>query len=214
MTATPRPPTRLAARFARYVAGFGIGVAIGLAPFLGRLDIPLAAPLLHLLPVSLQNMAIPLSGALMGLVAVAVQWYAREKVSKQKLRTMFRRTAAAGIVSFLLLLVLNTLVVVPVPYLGGEKSYSFLVGFVRPDREPCLAGISNAECINRLSFDAVAVRSFWGERNVQFAALSMTLSYLAFTSTFGVLIGLLLVRDERERAAKPRASGRRGNVSS
>jgi hypothetical protein len=43
MSETIAPPTPLARQFVRLLVGFGVGVGLGSAPFLGIVDVPLAA---------------------------------------------------------------------------------------------------------------------------------------------------------------------------
>ncbi len=175
--------------------GFGVGVAIGLAPYLGAIDLPLFAPLLDLIPESVRHTAIPLSAALMGVLAVAVQWYAGDKLPARRLGRWFRRSLVWALASFLALLVVHTMLVVVVPVLGGEKSVSFVVGFTRPQRAPCGPEVSDSECIKLLSLNPSGVTSFWGDRQVRLAGLILVLSYLAFTASFGALVGTLLLRN-------------------
>src|SRR5437016_3481091 len=85
----PPPPPPLARRWIRYLLGFGVSVAIGLAPYLGKVHVPLFSPLLDLIPESLQTTILPLSSALMGIVAVGVQWYGGERLTEQWLRRAF-----------------------------------------------------------------------------------------------------------------------------
>ena len=198
--AIPKPPTPMAAKLVRYILGFSVSVAVGLAPYLGRLNVPLFSPMLDLLHPSIQDRAIPLSAALMGLVAVVVQWQAAESVSKSKLTRWFWRTVLVSVVSLVLLLIVNTLVIVRVPFLGGGETASFIVGFSRPNRPPCPAELSDAECIKHLSFNPTLIESFWGDRQVRLARLSLILVYLVFMSSFGALVGLLLLK--RPRKAK------------
>jgi hypothetical protein len=187
-------PTSLANDFIRYVLGFSVSVAVGLAPYLGKLQIPLFDSLLNLIPSSVQDTVLPLSAALMGLIAVVIQWYGLHNLKLSWLNTWFRRTIALAGVTFLTLFVIHTLVVVRVEILGGEDSERFLVGFVRPDRPPCPADISDAACIKKLTLDPAEVESFWGSKQIRIATLALVLPYLGFTSSFGMLIGLVLLR--------------------
>jgi hypothetical protein len=91
-----QPATPLARKFVRYLVGFGVGVGVGLAPYLGIVKVPLFRSLLSLIPDSIQDTVIPLSAALMGTLAVAIQWYAGESVTRQALRKMFTRTLIVG----------------------------------------------------------------------------------------------------------------------
>ena len=84
------PPPPLAARFVRYLLGAGVSVAIGLAPFLGEIDVPLFKPLIGILPPEEGTVAIPLSAAMMGIVAVAVQWYGSQRLRSSRVRMCSR----------------------------------------------------------------------------------------------------------------------------
>lgn len=189
----PRPPTPLARRFVRYVVGFGVAVGIGSAPFLGQLDLPLFTPLLQLIPRSLQASLIPISAALMGLVAVVVQWLGEERLTKAWLRKAFGRTLAIAGVSLFLLLVLHPFLVVRVPIPRTGSVESFVVGFVQPDAPGC-AGLSKAECVQSLSLDEKKIATYWGDGQIALASLCLQLVYLLFAGSFGALIGLIILR--------------------
>ncbi len=200
----PVAPTPTARKLVRYLLGFGVGVAVGLAPFLGVLRIPLFAPLLDLIPRQVQSTLIPLSAALMGMVAVVVQWYGGVRVNHQWLHRKFIRGLVFSGVMLVVLIVVHTQVVVAVPILGGEYSVTFLVGFSRPVRPPCTEDVSDAECIKLISLDPSLVESFWGDRQVRLARLALMMSYLLFTSSFGALIGLIILREGLEAQKKQR----------
>jgi hypothetical protein len=196
---TPEPPTSLARDYVRYVLGFSVSVAVGLAPYLGKLKIPFFDSLLELIPTTIQDTVLPLSAALMGLVAVVIQWYGSDEVNILWLKKWFARTLVLAGVSFLLLFVIHTLVVVRVQILGGEESERFLVGLVRPVRPPCPEEISDPECIKKLTLDPAIVESFWGSKQLRIATLALLFPYLGFTSAFGLLIGLILLRERLKR---------------
>jgi hypothetical protein len=190
--------TRLVRKLVKSILGFGISVAVGLAPYLGKYDIPFFSPLLDLIPESLHASIFPLSSAFMGVLAVAVQWYAGERVTHAWLGKLFRRTLLCSLITFIVLGVIHILVVVKVPIPAINDSATFLVGFKRPVRPPCTAEVSDAECIQKITLDEAAIASFWGDAQIRRAALSLTLAYLLFMGTFGVMIGLLLLRDEAQ----------------
>lgn len=188
-------PTPLARQFVRYVAGFGVGVAAGLSVYLGKVRVPGFAPLLDLIPGSIQDTMIPLSSAVMGIVAVVIQWYGGDRLTTRWLRRAFGWTILFLAVMFVLLVVVHVFTVVTIPIRGGQESVSFQVGFAaRPQRPPCEAGVSDAECIERLTFDSAKIASFWGDRQINLATLSMIGSYVGFTSSFGLLAGIALLR--------------------
>src|SRR5690349_21572880 len=106
MTPKPQPnlpsPPSFTKRFMRYLLGFGVSVAIGLAPFLGQLDVPLFKSLLTILPPDERAVAVPLSATLMGTVAVAVQWYGAQRWNKRGVRRAFSLTLVAVLVALLI----------------------------------------------------------------------------------------------------------------
>ncbi len=189
----PAAPTPLGRLWVRYLLGFGVSVGIGLAPYLGRVNVPGFTPLLRLLPESEQDVLIPLSSALMGLTAVVVQYYGQTRVSRPWLERAFVRTLGLTVFSFLLLFVVHTFVVVRVDLHGGKDYVRFVVGFTRPEMKPCTAEVSDADCIKAVSMSQSAIESFWGDTRIRVARLCLMLSYLAFTSLFGLLVGLLLL---------------------
>jgi hypothetical protein len=85
----------LTGRWMRLVLGFSVSVGVGLAPYLGKLKVPLFTPMLSLIPQSLQAVALPLSAASMGLVAVLVQWYGSQQIRQKQLSTWFGRSAVS-----------------------------------------------------------------------------------------------------------------------
>ena len=195
----PRPPTPLIRRLVRYVAGFGVGVGLGLAPFLGTIQVPGFEALLGLFPPELQRTLIPLSAFLMGLVAMAVQFYAGERIARSALRRRFRRALIALLVGLLLFVGLHTLFVKSLPTDGGAGSAVVTIGWQRLPSCGCPPTLSDAECVKSLSADPAAIESCWGSRQLGLARLSLTLAYLVLTGGFAALAGLLLLAEERHR---------------
>lgn len=193
---TPEPPTPLAKKLVRYILGFGVGVGLGLAPYLGLMDLPLFKPLLALIPESIQNTVIPLSSALMGTAAVVTEFYGGEYVTRARLRKLFKRTLLIAIAAFIILIIIHTFVVVTIPILGGKESVSFVVGFTRPDKSPCSAEISDAACVKLLTLDTSEIESFWGDKQIRLAKGLLIVIYLLFTGSFGAIIGLIVIRDK------------------
>lgn len=180
-----KPPTKIGRQFVRYVVGFGVGVAIGLAPYLGKLDIPLFTPLLNLIPITIQDTVLPLSAALMGIVAVVVEWYGREKITKSWLNKAFIRSLILTLVAFVILICVHTMFVVNVSLDGGTDSVSILVGYERPIKEPCTEDVSDSECIKLITLNPSEISALWGDKAIKVAKLALILSYLTFTGLFG-----------------------------
>lgn len=205
MPRPPSPPSALARRFVRYVVGFGVGVAVGLAPFLGVLRVPGFEALVSLFPLDLRATVIPLSAFLMGVVAVAVQFFAGERIARTALRRRFRRGLVALLIGFLLLIVLYSLFVVRVAVDGGERSVAVAVGWARLPACGCTA-VGDADCVRALSLAPAAVESCWGSRQLRLVRLGLILSYLTVTGGFGALVGLLLLVEDRRRARRAAAA--------
>jgi hypothetical protein len=214
----PGPPTPLARRFVRYVVGFGVGVVVGLAPFLGVLPIPLFRPLLDLFPQQLEGDLIPLSAFLMGLVVVAVQFYSGESLSRARLRRRFRLSLVAIVAGFFVFVVLHQLFVVSVDYDGGRAA--FAKSWQRTERCGCNEDpekgwqyLQDKECIRHLSFDEAAIEECWGSGRLRVVEIALAVPYLLLTSGFGVLVGLLLLTEEARRRGRRRRGGSRKRIS-
>lgn len=200
-------PTPVAARYVRYVVGFGVAVGIGLAPFLGK--IVGVDALLTLFPRSLHGSLIPLSAFLMGLIAVAVQFYSGETFRHAVLRRRFGVTWMLLLAGFVFLFSFYNLFVVPVPYKGGRGTAHVLVGSSRIQGGTCQCAPADGEkqCIQKLSFDPVAIETCWDAGSIRFRGFLLSLSYLLVTGGFGALIGLLLLTEQarERRRRRPRS---------
>lgn len=185
----PRPPS-LAGRWVRFLLGFGVSVAVALAPLLGQRRIPFFEPLLDILPPDERAVAIPLSAMLMGIVAVAVQWYGYQHLAKFRLRRAFGRILVAAVVLLIAFFVVNVYVVSRVP-VDGDTAI-LLHGFGEPGCPEC-TDTSVVECLRQISFDPGSIDRCWGTNNVRSARLVLTLSYLATMCLFGALVGLLVL---------------------
>jgi hypothetical protein len=191
---TPTAPA-VARRFVRYILGFGISVAVGLAPFLGKINVPLFEPLLNILPPSEHAVAVPISATLMGIVAVAVQWYAYERLRKNLLRRMFLRTLVLAVAALLCFYIVNAMVVTRMPVAQDETAV-ILHGFGAAKCEECRAK-SDGECIRNISLDPTRIEACWGSPQLRIARMSLTLTYFAATAVFGALVGLLIISRPR-----------------
>jgi len=191
----PKPPA-LTQRWVRLLLGCGVSVGIGLAPLLGKLNIPLFTPLLKLIPETIQPVAIALSTAAMSVLSISIQFYGEDRLSKNWLRKAFARTLIFTTISFLALFIFYIFLVVRVDIPAMNDYATFVVGFSRSVKPPCDAGVSDAKCIELIGLDPVAITSFWGDRSIHVAQLCLILPYLAFMSCFGILSGLVVLRQK------------------
>jgi hypothetical protein len=174
----------------KLLLGFSVSVAVGLVPYLGKI-IPLFTPMLAIIPESVQPLAIPLSAAAMGIVAVLVQWSTTEKLQPGEIKTWFRRALALCVVALVALAAIETVAVVRVDVPAVGETVSFAVGPSHPGTPPC-AGLSRADCIeHQLSLDESRINSYFGEGWVSATKFALVIVYIAFMSTFGALVVML-----------------------
>jgi hypothetical protein len=198
------PPTPLARRFVRSVLGFGVGIGLGLAPFLGKV-VGIDA-LLNLYPEEMHASLIPLSAFLMGIVAAAVQYYAGEGISRTHLRLWFRRSLIGLLCGFFLFIILYTALVEQV---SSRNTPLVIPWSDRLATCGCPPTLSNLQCIKQITIAPEALASCWGSGPLKWSRLLLSVSYLLVIGGFGALIGLLLLREEGREKRKPRSTGRR-----
>lgn len=210
MTTEPlAPPTAVARQFVRLILGFSLGVGLGLAPFLGNREVPGFEALLGLYPTHHREMLVPLGAFTMGVLAVVVQFYSVENVSRVTIRRFFRRTLAAIGAALVLLTFISVRYVEPVKTARGIDRF-ILVGERLP-KCPCdqdtEVHFSNLHCLLLLGDDRGAIAQCWSEDAEKNVVLVLVPSYLLLTGGFGALIGLLILQNtaRRQEAARERA---------
>lgn len=208
---TARPPTALTRVWVRSLIGFSVGVAVGLAPYLGVTGVPLFTPLLELIPSTARHTTIPLSAALMGLVAMWVQWYGADKLSDRWLNRSFVRATGSAVACLLLFMLVHTAVVVGVQLDGGSATMSFVVSTARVAACDCPPDVPDSACIKMISMEESEIERCWGDRQVRAARLALLLTYLLTTTSVGCVAGLVVLRDasrarRRGNAAKARVA--------
>jgi len=203
-------PSSFATRFVKYLVGFGVWFAVGLAPFLGKLKVPGFAALIELYPKSMQDWVVPLSGLFMGMIGVVVQFTAAHDPARTKVRRWFARAAAAFLIAFLLLTGVYLFTVTRVDRStggGGVTSLAVVTGTRtvpanRSSRCACGAGEPATECLPNISLRPANVESCFGTERVLFATLSLVLLYFAVTGSFAAAVGLLLITERQASAPK------------
>jgi hypothetical protein len=190
------PPTDLAKRYVRYVVGFGVAVGVGLAPFLGK--VPGLDVLARLFPPDLKSTLIPFSALLMGVIAVAIQFYSAESILRPVLKRRFTFSLVALVSGLFLFLTLYSLLVVQFPIEGGSASVPVIVATSRTPECECKTS-NDLECLMEVTISPRAVEHCWGSRALKMSRLALSFSYLLVTGGFGALIGLLLLQEESRR---------------
>lgn len=200
------PPTPLARQFVRLLVGFGVGVGVGSAPFLGTVNVPLFAQLVEVFPNDGRNRLFALGAFAMGLVAVAVQFYAGEAASRPRVRRLFSLTLLVIVVALAALGVLVIKYVEQIDVTGGQVASFAIAGARRPASVcPCEPEASNQECLASLTANPALIDRCWSSDTTKNVHLALLAAYLLLTGGFGALIGLLIL----QRVAKRQAATRR-----
>jgi len=205
----PAPPTGLAKRFVRYLVGFTVGVAVGVAPFLGTLHVPGFTALLELYPNDLRRSLIPLSAFLMGLVAVVVQFASSERLSRSWLRRSFLIAVTVVTVAFVLLVLTYDSHVITLDVPAAARSVTLVIAPNRlsPPTCPCPTAQSDEACLSEY-LAPERIPQCWGRSAVRQSKLLLRGGYLALTGGFGALIGLLLLQQESASRSRRRTRSR------
>src|SRR5829696_1112803 len=156
------PPTSLSQDFVRKVVGFSVGVGVGMAPFLGAINIPGFKALYSVLPFQIRFGLIALSAFVMGLIAIAVQFSAAEKLSRPAIRKRFRVGFVAMLIGFVAFVALRSEFTESVE--RGRSHVSVMIGPSRIETCGCPKTLEAPECIKELAFDSAAIASCWGSR--------------------------------------------------
>jgi len=191
-TAT-RISTQEGKKFVRLFLSLTVGVAVGLAPFLGNFPVPGFVPLLSMFPRSLRGTLIPLSAFLMGIIAAMVQYYSFRVHVQKVFDLVFKRAAIVLMVSFALLVVSYFFMVVQVPLPGRLPDESVIIGLARLETCQC-KDASELRCVEELSLSPASIEGCWGSLQINTNKLILTILYLATTGSFGAIIGLLVLR--------------------
>lgn len=207
------PPPPLASRFVRLVLGFGVSVAVGLAPFLGKLSIPGFDALLTVFPEELHYSLIPLSSFLMGLVAAGVQFLHGERLRDTHLRFAFLFAYAAVFAGFVWLLLVYDERTERIKIPAAQTARTFVIAPEgRLPKCPCPSHWEDDQCIGE-TLKAERVSQCWGSKALRRSRKVLRGGYMLLTGGFGAVIGLLLLQvgvrqaeaaAQRDNAEKPK----------
>ncbi|MEO8627105.1 MAG: hypothetical protein ABI612_03265 [Betaproteobacteria bacterium] len=194
------PPA--AQKYVRYVIAFGVSLAVGLAPLLGKLRIPGFSSLLALYPVNLADTIIPFAALLMALPAIAVQFYAGDRIARAVLHRWFVRTTLLTGVLLFSVLAAYLFFVVQVPFDGGKGQAAYAIGLHQQPDSVCLEHKKSlSRCIaEELTFNPAQVEAVFPENEIRLVKLLLSMGYLALMGCFGTLIGLLVLREGARRS--------------
>lgn len=177
---------------------FGVTIPVSLAPLLGELHIPGLTTILDVFPLNLREGLIAFGALTASIPAIAVQAYYHASRPES-----FRRWVLAVVLTlFIMILIVYavyTMVVIQVPYLGGDRYARFVIGDEMKPTCVCVRqGKEITECVGRiLSFNVTVVEGCFPRREVQRNKLLLALPYLGLLALFGAGVGLVTLTDKR-----------------
>jgi hypothetical protein len=205
-------PSIFANALARRIMGFGVWLAVGLAPFLGKIRVPGFTAVIEMYPATLQRWLIPLSGLFMGMMAVTIEFASERGVGKATLTRWFTRAAAIFGVSLIVMIALYLFTVTTIDQnvrlpddTLGHVTHAFVTGKTAvsdpaPSRCGCEPGLDAEQCLKEISLESSKIKACFGGGTIQFATLSLALVYLVVTGAFVAAVGLLMLEQRRRRA--------------
>lgn len=207
-----RAPTSLGRRFVRYLVGFGVGVGLGAAPFLGALKVPYFSALLEQYPDDMRGSLISFSAFLMGLVAVAIQFASGERWTRTQVRRSFIFVLCLVLACFVWLMFEYDQRVIKVPYLevGREQHLTVVIAPERrrPPACPCDPVVDDDVTCLQGYLRPSRISQCWGPGPVLRSKRLLRSAYLVITGGLGALIGLLLLQPKPGRRVR-RGRGKR-----
>jgi hypothetical protein len=213
-------PNPLARELLRYVRWFGVGVALGLAPFLGALPIPGFSPLLDIYPLQMRGWLLPLSGILMGGVAVRIDFLSLRLPSRASLRRSFLWSLGIWLAAFVALVLLYPYLVARVSIGDGTRFAAVVTGTDMVPRHPpdspckCPESQSAERCAGNIGLEESRVRECFGSRRVTRGNQALAVLYLLVTGSFVAAVGFHLLSRMKEEELAKKAPPRKGPAPS
>jgi hypothetical protein len=191
--ALPAPPS-VAAKWMRALLALAVTVPLGLAPLLGKLDVPGFTAILSLYPDTLRDTALALATFAMALVAVGVQFFADQAPSAARLRRAFVVLAVGLFVLLVTLAYHHTQHVVKVYVGNAGDSVTSVVGSTRLPGCSCAPSDGDAWCLRKIGLDPALHPSCWAERDLRAQGFQLLMLYVALMTGIGALVGLLILK--------------------
>jgi hypothetical protein len=198
--------------FVRRMIEFGVGVAVGLAPFLGYTKVPGFRAVIEMYPLTLQGWLIPLSGLFMGMIAVTVDFAKERKIGQRVLTRWFVRTVATFLISLIVMIALYLFMVTT-----NEQTVRLPDGTLDQITHANVTGTTTVpsavsrncgckplddaeDCVASMSLEPAKIKACFGGTRIAFASLALALVYLVVTGSFAAAVGLLILEQRRRRA--------------
>lgn len=199
-------PPNIAGKWARALVYLGVTVVVVAAPILGVVAIPKFTSLLSAFPEEIRTLLTAVISLLVGVVAVFVRMFAESRIAVRTQRIL-GAGCLAGVVVFAVAIGAHlTFWVADVEYDGGEHVEQFIIGGgEKLGTCTCPSSVSDAECIQGLSFDPAKVSSCWGDRSIRKAKFWLMIDYIVTLFLFALAVAFLVMAEGQRRNSKSRA---------
>jgi len=194
------PPGR---KYLVYFVAFTVTLGVGLAPFLGLVKVPGFISIGELFPLNLQKAVAAFAAFLLALPAVGVQFFAGDRFNARRLKTAFAIVAVVLLIGILVLYAMYTTFVAQVE-IGGNLSAAYVVGPKMLPDCPCVAQrVQISSCIGPvIDTNPVHVEDCYPREDIVARKNTLSLLYLIVMFVFGVLIGLVVLREKQHSPRK------------
>jgi hypothetical protein len=209
MTA-PRLPKTIGttSKYRNHILSFGVTLAAGMAPLLGKVHVPFFTAILDVFPLNLSSTLIPFVAFIMTLPAVAVQFFAKDAIAPERLDGWFRWNLAFIAPLTMALYVAYTLTVTQINFEGQKGVVAYVTGSNMLPTCPCATHrppLAIASCIgNAITFDPAQVSDCYPPAEINSRKAILSTLYMMLMLSFGTLIGLLVLKEEQRRKRRRR----------
>jgi len=201
----PRLPktTSTTSRYRNYLLSFGVSLAVGLAPLLGKVHVPGFTAILDVFPLNLSSTLIPFVAFLMSLPAVAVQFFAKDAIARERLDHWFILNFTFIVPLVIALYIVYTLTVTQINFEGDKGVVAYVTGSTMLTTCPCATHrppLAIASCIgNAITFNPAQVSDCYPPAEINSRKAILSTLYMMLMLSFGTLIGLLVLKEEQRR---------------
>lgn len=204
----PLPP--IGRKFVVYLVAFTVTLGVGIGPLLGVIRIPGFIAIGELFPLNLQRAVAAFAAFLLALPAVGVQFFGGDRFPAGRLKAAFTIVFVAlfaGIFAGILALYLAYTSWVVQVEVGGNLSAAYIVGpRMLPDCLCVARKLQITSCIGPvLDTNPAHVENCYPREDIVARKNGLSLLYFVAMFSFGVLIGLVVLRErmpQRKRRRK------------
>jgi hypothetical protein len=200
------PLPGLGRKYLGYLLGFIVTLGVGMAPLLGRRGVPGFTPLSDILPLNVKDGVIIIASVLITAPAIAVQFFSGDAFAGKRMSRLFGAVGIALVISTFMLYRTYAHDVVQIRYLGERGTVAYIVGKTMLPTCPCVAkNLTISACIgDAITTNPSAVTDCYDREEIADRETTFSMLYLFVMFCFGVLVGLVVVKEARPHPASRR----------